>query len=157
MPHRITKIFYIMLVLYRWLRKADKKYKANEIAEILPDTNISEILIDGYSEDEMNQYRKKASEYDGKAAYIQEYYFIGFGVKSSIKFETAAEISEKYKNFPDDLQFDYKYNNGYEKRFNTIYSTLKAKDQLQGDNVDIIGAVVYGTPEELQKLKSNLI
>jgi len=133
----------------------DKKYKGNEIAEILPDANISEILIDGYSEDEMSQYRKKTSEYDGKAAYIREYYFIGFAVDTSIKFEAAAEISKKYKNFLDDLQFDYKYNKGYGKRFSTIYSTLKAKDQLQGDKVDIIGVVVYGTPEELQKLKSN--
>lgn len=132
----------------------DRKYKADEIIKILPNANISEILIDGYSEDEMNDYKKEVKEYDGKAAYIPEFYFIGFSVNTCIKFKAATEISEKYKNFLDDLQFDYKYHKGYD-RFRIIYSTLKAKDQLQGDKVDIIGAVVYGTPEELQKLKSN--
>jgi hypothetical protein len=133
----------------------DKKYKASEIAEILPEANISEILIDGYSEDEMNKYKKEAKEYDGKATYIPEFYFVRFAVDRGLKYAAAGEISEKYMNFLDDLQFDYKYNQQYKGRFMTIYSTLKAKDQLQGNKVDIIGAVVYGTPEELQKLMSN--
>ncbi len=133
----------------------DKKYKANEIAEILPDANISEILIDGYSEDEMNKYKKEAKEYDGKATYIREFDFVRFAVDGGLKYDAAAEVSEKYKNFLEGLQFDYKYNKQYKDRFSTIYSTLKAKDQLQGNKVDIIGVVVYGTPEELQKLISN--
>lgn len=133
----------------------DKKYKANEIAEILPEADVTEILIDGYSEEEMNKYKKEAKEYDGKATYIQEFNFVGFPVSRGLKYDAVGEISEKYNNFLEDLQYDYKYNKAYKDRFRTIYSTLKAKDQLQGNKVDIIGAVVCGTPEELQKLKSN--
>ena len=32
---------------------------------------------------------------------------------------------------------------------------LKNKDQLEANKVDIIGIVVYGSPEELKQLKSN--
>lgn len=133
----------------------DKKYKPNEIRGILTNINISEILIDGYSEDQMDKYKKEAKEYDGKATYIPEFDFIRFGVDSRAKYNAVSEISEKYKNFLDVLQFDYKYNKRYRDKFSTIYSTLETKNQLEWNNINIIGAVVYGTPEELQNLISN--
>ncbi|SUY45324.1 sigma-70 family RNA polymerase sigma factor [Clostridium putrefaciens] len=64
------------------------------------------------------------------------------------------EALDNYKRFLNNLQFDFK-NSDYKNEFSSIYSTLKAKDQLEGDNVDIIGVVVYGSPEELQKLSTN--
>jgi hypothetical protein len=131
----------------------DKKYKINEIPGILPKVKISELLIDGYTDAEMVRYKKEASEYDGKATYIPEFNFIGFKGSRYFDYE-ANEVSNNYEKFLNNLQYDFK-NNYYKNKFRDIYSTLKSKDQLASNKLDIIGVVAYGSPEELQKLKSN--
>lgn len=132
----------------------DKKYKVNEVSDILANSQISELLIDGYTSEEMTKYKKEASEYDGKATFIPEFYFIGIESSSRFKFDATGDASDNYKKFLDNLQFNFKniYNR---KKYRSIYSTLKTKDQLDANKLDIIGVVVYGSPEELQKLKSN--
>lgn len=131
----------------------DKKYKINEISGILPKIKISELLIDGYTDEEMEKYKKEALEYDGKATFISEYYFIGFKGSRLFDYE-ANEVSKNYEGFLNNLQYDFK-NIYYKNKFKGIYSTLKSKDQLASNKLDIIGVVVYGSPEELQQLKSN--
>jgi hypothetical protein len=131
----------------------DKKYKINEISGILLKVKISELLIDGYTDEEMGKYKKEASEYDGKATYIPEFNFIGFKGSRLFDYE-ANEVSNNYEQFLNNLQYDFK-NIYYKNKFRGIYSTLKSKDQLASNNLNIIGVVVYGSPEELQKLKSN--
>ncbi|WP_443660301.1 anti sigma factor C-terminal domain-containing protein [Clostridium algidicarnis] len=132
----------------------DKKYKINEISDILPTTQISELLIDGYTKEKMEVYKKEALEYDGKVTYIRESDFIGFKSPERVNYYEVNQALDNYKKFLDNLQFDFKVSD-YKNEFSSIYSTLKAKDQLEGDNVDIIGVVVYGSPEELQKLSTN--
>lgn len=134
----------------------DKKYKANEILDILPDVNISEILIDGYTEEEINKYKTEAKSYDGKATFIPEDYYIRFAASEYFGNVSSIDLSRQYEDFLNNLQFNYKYNAYYKQKFMNIYSTLKSKSQLDVDKVDIIGVVVYGSPQELEKLKSNL-
>ena len=131
----------------------DKKYKINEVSGILPKVQISELLIDGYTDEEMGKYKKEASQNDGKATFISEYSFIGFEGSRWFDYE-ANEVSNNYKKYLDNLQFNFK-DKYYKNKFSNIYSMLKNKDQLEANKVDIIGVVVYGSPEELQKLKSN--
>ncbi|MGV8984561.1 anti sigma factor C-terminal domain-containing protein [Clostridium sp.] len=131
----------------------DKKYKINEISAILPTSQISELLIDGYTDEEIEIYKKEASQNDGKSTFISEFNFIGFKGSSSFNYE-ANEVSGNYKEFLDNFQFNFK-NTYYKKKFSNIYSVLKTKDQLESNKVNIIGVVVYGSPAELQRLKSN--
>jgi hypothetical protein len=131
----------------------DKKYKINEISGILPNIQISQLLIDGYTDEEMEIYKKEASENDGKSTYIPEFDFIGVEGSRWFNYE-AHEVSQNYEKLLNNLQYDFK-NSYYKNKFRGIYSTLKSKDQLAANKLDIIGVVVYGSPEELQKLKSN--
>lgn len=131
----------------------DKKYKINEISSILPKIQISKLLIDGYTDEEMDIYKKEASKNDGKSTYIHEFNFIGFEGSRWFDYE-AHEVSNNYEKFLNNLQYDFK-NNYYKNEFRGLYSTLKAKDQLAANKLDIIGVVVYGNPEELQQLNSN--
>ncbi len=133
----------------------DKKYNLLEMLSILPNANIVEVLIDGYTEEQMNKYIKEALEYDGKATFINEHDFIGLAVSPRFKFNPSSDLSERYEEYLRNLQYDYKHLRQYKSKFNTIYSVLKEKDQLIGTKVDIIGVVVQGTPEELEKLKAN--
>jgi hypothetical protein len=132
----------------------DKKYKVTEVSRILPKIQVSELLIDGYTDGEMEKYKKEASEYDGKATFIRDFSFIGLKTSERFKFDALGDLSSTYKKFLDNLQFDFK-NTYYKSKFSNIYSTLKNKNQLDVSNVDVIGVVVYGSPEELQQLKSN--
>lgn len=132
----------------------DKKYKAEELLSILPNAKISEILIDGYTVEQMDKYKMEASQYDGKAAFIQEYDFIRVGVSSMINYDAEADITENYSKYLEKLQYNYKYTY-YKDRFKELYNTLKSKGELEGKNVDIIGVVVYGNTDELKQLKSN--
>ncbi|MBZ9637498.1 anti sigma factor C-terminal domain-containing protein [Clostridium sp. FP1] len=131
----------------------DKKYKINELSGILPKVQISELLIDGYTDGEMEIYKKEASENDGKATFIQEFNFIGFKGARWFDYE-ANEVSKNYEEFLNNLKYDFK-DIYYKNKFRGIYSTLKSKEQLAANKIDVIGVVVYGNPEELQKLKSN--
>ncbi|MCB2342489.1 anti sigma factor C-terminal domain-containing protein [Clostridium estertheticum] len=131
----------------------DKKYKINEVSNILPKIQISELLIDGYTDKEMKDYKKQASEYDGKATFIHEFNFIGFKTSNGFNYD-ANEVSNNYGKFLNNLQFKFK-DITYKKKFSDIYSVLKNKDQLKANKLDLIGVVVYGSPEELQKLKLN--
>lgn len=132
----------------------DKKYKVSDISSVLPKVQISELLIDGYTDEEMKKYKKEASEYDGKAAFIPEFNFIGLKVSSRFAFDSTSDATDNYNKFLDNLQFDFK-DTYYKNKFSNIYSTLKAKDQLDVNKLDIIGVVINGSPEELQSLKSN--
>jgi hypothetical protein len=132
----------------------DKKYKVNEVSAILPSVQVSELLIDGYTNEEMEKYKKEASEYDGKATYIPEYYFIGLKATKRFDFDSIGDVTDNYNKFLDNLQFDFK-NIYYKNKFSNIYSTLKTNNQLDVNKLDIIGVVVNGSPEELQSLKSN--
>lgn len=131
----------------------DKKYKVNEVSDILPKVQVSELLIDGYTDKEMKSYKKEASEYDGKATFIHEFNFIGFKTSNGFNYD-ANEVSNNYEKFLNNLQFNFK-DSYYKNKFRDIYSSLKAKDQLSANKIDVIGVVVYGSPQELQKLKSN--
>jgi len=132
----------------------DKKYKVTEISRILPKIQVSELLIDGYTDAEMEKYKNEAIDYDGKSTFIRDFSFIGLKTSEMFKFNALGDLSGTYKKFLDNLQFDFK-NNYYKSKFSNIYSTLKTKNQLDVSNVDVIGVVVYGSPEELQQLKSN--
>jgi len=132
----------------------DKKYKVNEISEILPKSQISELLIDGYTSEQMEKYKKEASQNDGKATFISEFEFIGVKGTSDSNYNSLNQISGNYDEFLNNLQFNFK-DYYYKNRFRGIYSVLKNKDQLESNKLDVIGVVVYGSPEELQQLKSN--
>ena len=132
----------------------DKKYKVTEISRVLPKTQVSELLIDGYTDGEMKTYKNEAIEYDGKATFIRDFSFIGLKTSEMFKCNALGDLSSTYKKFLDNLQFDFK-NTYYKSKFSNIYSTLKNKNQLDVSDVDVIGVVVYGSPEELQQLKSN--
>jgi hypothetical protein len=132
----------------------DKKYKVSEITDILPRVQISELLIDGYTNEEMEKYKKEASEYDGKATFIPEYYFIRLKATKMFNTDSFLDVTDNYDKFLDNLQFDFK-DVYYKNKFSNIYSTLKTKDQLDLNKLDIIGVVITGSSEELESLKSN--
>lgn len=130
----------------------DKVYKPDEIDQIISDAKVSWILLDGYSDSAMEEFKTKAREYDAKASYINEFEFVGF--KNFSDTNIGAQFRSNYDEFITNLTSTYK-GQLYKERFKNTYDSLLKKNNGKVEDTGIIGVVVYGNKDELKNLISN--
>ncbi|EHQ88715.1 anti-sigma factor [Desulfosporosinus youngiae] len=124
----------------------DKPYTISELANILPGVNISWCWIDSFTKDEMNRYKKEAEKYDAKATFISEFDTLGFNLRPSADNE----------NFGTDYNsFLYNLKISSNQKFLAILDSLTTKGYTDPSKVPILGAIVYGTKDQLESLLGN--
>ena len=124
----------------------DKPYKVADIQTILPNVNKSWYWVDAYNKNDFERYKKEASEYDGKAAFISEYDALGVNVRA---YHGNNDFYGSYYNFVESLK------SSKDKRYNEVYKELVTKGYTDSNNVPILGAIVYGMKDELKALIGN--
>ncbi len=115
----------------------DKPYKVTDIPIILPNVKTSWFWVDAFRKDDLERYKKEAIEYDGKATFIREDEALGVGVR---------DFNGNYCNFLELLK------SSKEEGYNEVYHELVTKGYTDSSNVPILGAIVYGTKDELMSL-----
>jgi len=124
----------------------DKPYKVEDIPTILPNVNTSWYWVDAFEKGKLEQYKKEAIEYDANATFISENDVLGVSVMTDFNnndFNGAySDLCELLKTSKD-------------KRYNEVYNELLTKGYTDSTSVPILGAVVYGTKDELKSLIGN--
>ena len=118
----------------------DKPYKVADIPMILPNVKKSWYWVDAFRKDDLERYKKEAIENDGKATYIREDEALGVGVR---------DFNGNYYNFLELLK------SSKEEGYYEVYNELVTKGYTDSANVPILGAIVYGTKDELKSLIGN--
>ncbi|MFL0584325.1 anti sigma factor C-terminal domain-containing protein [Solibacillus silvestris] len=127
----------------------NQKYKPEEVRELIPENlTLKWYWVDTYSQEDtesMNANLNQDNYYPTELA--TEIY--GFS-----EHPTDSSMSERH--FVDAVQTGLKYQDGkYFGEFNRIYNNLKGDSaQLTAENIEIIGAVITGTPTELAELNN---
>lgn len=124
----------------------DKPYKVTDISTILPSVVKSWYWVDAFSKEDLERYKKEAREYDGKATFISEYDALGVNVST---YRNNDDFNGNYYNFLESLK------SSKDKRFNEVYRELVTKGYADSSNAPLLGAIVYGTKEELKSLIGN--
>jgi len=122
----------------------DKPYKVAEIPTIMPNVKKSWYWVDAFRKDDLDRYKKQAREWDGKATFISEYNALGVSV-----MEYHGDFNGNYYNLRESLKISK------DTKFNEIYNQLVTKGYTDSTNVPILGAIVYGTKDELKSLIGN--
>lgn len=136
-----------------WIEMAvsfDRPYNLNEQDTLLPSTiNWSWLWLDTYSKKDIETFKKEVKEYDPKACFINEHEVTGLEMRS--KYMYAADYKGEYKNLLEKLQ------KSPNQRHQETYKLLKKRGYDDYTNVKILGAIVYGTKEDLKALQNNPI
>ena len=122
----------------------DKLYKVADIPTILPSVKKSWYWVDAFTNSDLEQYKKGAREYDAKAAFIGENDALGVSV-----MEYHDDFNGSYYNLRESLKISK------DTKFNEIYNLLVTEGYTDSTNVPILGAIVYGTKDELKSLIGN--
>lgn len=125
----------------------NQKYTPEEVRELIPkNIKLKWYWVDTYSEKDIESLNTHKSKYKPTFPELATEIY-GFS-----EHPTDSSISEK--RFIDDVQTGLNYEDGkYFGEFNRIYNNLKGNSaKLAPENIEIIGAVVTGTPKELAKL-----
>lgn len=125
----------------------NQTYTTEEVRELIPENiTLKWYWADTYSEEDIESLNTniKVSNPNSTELATEIYGFSEHSIDSS--------ISEKY--FIDAVQMGLNYEDGkYFGEFNRIYNNLKGDSaQLAAKNIEIVGAVVTGTPKELAEL-----
>lgn len=118
----------------------DKPYKVTDIPTILPNVKKSWYWVDAFRKDDFERYKKEAIENDGKATFIREDEALGVSSRDFIG---------NYYNLLESLK------SIKEEGYNEVYNELITKGYTDSSNVPILGAIVYGTKDELKSLIGN--
>lgn len=124
----------------------DKPYTFSELTRILPNANISWYWVDTFTKDDMVRYEKEAKEYDGKATFISEYETLGVDKTPPITINT---FNSNYNNFLYNLKISK------DQKFMNIFNNLNSKGYNDPSKVPILGAIAYGTKDQLKSLIGN--
>ena len=124
----------------------DKPYKVADISTILPNVKKSWYWVDALNKNDLQQYKKQAAENDGKATFIGEYDALGVSVSA---YRDYNDFNGNYYNLRESLK------SSKDKRYNEVYNELLTKGYTDSSNVPILGAIVYGTKDELKSLIGN--
>ena len=124
----------------------DRPYKISEISKILPDVNISWYWVDAFRKEDLERYEKEAVEYDAKATYINEFNVLGVNMRPSQGVDSFAT------NYNSLL---YSLKTSQDPKFSEIFSELNAEGYTDSSKVPILGAIVYGTKDQLKSLLGN--
>jgi len=137
----------------------DKPYKLADIPTILPNVKKSWYWVDAFRKSDIEQYKKDVKKYGAKASYIYEDDVLGVSDNGNY-----SDLLESLKSSKDKKYIEI-YNELLTKGY--TYSPnipLIAKDKksegvliqnTDSSNVPILGAVVYGTKDELKSLIGN--
>jgi len=122
----------------------DKPYTVADIPTILPNVKKSWYWVDAFRKDDLERYKKEAREWDGKASFIEEYDVLGV---SATAYHD--DFNGNYYNLRESLK------SSKNKKYNEVYNELVTKGYTDSTNVPILGAIVYGTKDELKSLIGN--
>lgn len=126
-------------ILYEVALSFDQPYKPRELFMQFPE--MTWFWIDTYSSEQLNEFQQKAKENDWSSTFIREYDALGFSINRP--YISIHELKGEYEEFlellPMSISLDHQ---------NAFY---KMKD-VKLEDVEILGAVVYGTKEELEEI-----
>lgn len=125
----------------------DKPYKVADIPTILPNVKKSWYWVDAFRKSDLAQYKTDAKENEAKSTFIRENNVLGVSVMS---YNENHDFNGNYYNLRASLKISK------ETKFNEIYNQLVIEGYTDSSNVPILGAVVYGTKDELKSLIGNL-
>lgn len=124
----------------------DKPYNLNEMNKVLPNINKSWYWIDIDNKDMIDLLKKQAKEYDSRSSFINEFETVGFSVNQRNEFD---DTDSKYTEFLELLK------RSNDNKYNRIYKHLISEGYSNASNAPAIGAIVYGTKDDLKKLIGN--
>ena len=122
----------------------DKPYMGADIPTILPNVKKSWYWVDAFRKEDLERYKKEAKEHDAKSTFINEYYVLGVSRREYYEYDL--------RDY-DSLLWLLK--SSKDTKFNEIYNELVTKGYTDRTNVPILGAIVYGTKDELKSLIGN--
>lgn len=126
----------------------DKGYKPENINIVLPDINKSWIWLDLFTDEEMDKYRFEAENYDSSAAYIPEDKILGI---SSMGLDIFSYQALKFRV----LELFQVLGESPIEEHSQISEEYIIEDSDKFEMPMMIGAIVYGTKDELQRLVDN--
>lgn len=125
--------------IYEVALSFDQPYKPRELFMQFPE--MTWFWIDTYSSEQLNEFQQKAKENDWSSTFIPEYDALGFSINRP--YISIHDLKGEYEEFlellPMSISSDHQ---------NAFY---KMKD-VKLEDVEILGAVVYGTKEELEEI-----
>ncbi|MGO1369909.1 MAG: anti sigma factor C-terminal domain-containing protein [Senegalia sp. (in: firmicutes)] len=121
----------------------DKEYDMNDVSIMLADVNVSWVWLDLFTDQYMDEIKYAAQNYDANAAYIPENDILGVSFHR-IDVGTSRVLNSRVEDLFDLL--DKSPIDEYSK----IYEKYHDKEEPK-----MLGAIVYGTKDELMKLKDN--
>ncbi|MGF9977282.1 anti sigma factor C-terminal domain-containing protein [Viridibacillus arvi] len=125
----------------------NQKYTPDEVRELIPENiTLKWYWVDTYSREDIKSLNTHITKYKPTFPELATEIY-GFS-------EDPTDSSMSEKRFIDDVQSGLNYEDGkYFGEFNRIYNNLKGESaKLAAENIEIIGAVVTGTPKELAEL-----
>ncbi|MGG0644322.1 anti sigma factor C-terminal domain-containing protein [Sporosarcina gallistercoris] len=131
--------------IYEMALSFDKPYKQRELPLYeLP--AMTWFWVNTYSGNQLETFRQEATENDWTSTFIRENDALGFSVNSPI-FSTI-QLDHEYKDFLNLLKMSVSQDHG------KAYDTMK---NVNSDDLEILGIVIYGTKDELADIIKNPI
>lgn len=131
----------------------DKKYKIEEIENVIPNINKSWYWFDAFTKEEMKNYKEKIDKNEINDCYIRECEVLGINVGKN-KNSILGIFKDRDTNESINMLLN-SLNKSSNKRYNEIYDELMSKGYKDSSNMPVLGVIVYGTKEDLKKLKEN--
>ncbi|HZK86320.1 MAG TPA: anti sigma factor C-terminal domain-containing protein, partial [Desulfosporosinus sp.] len=137
----------------------DKPYKVADIPTILPNVKKSWYWVDAFRKSDLEQYKTDAKENDAKSTFIREDDVLG--VSDHVNYSDLLELLKSSKDKKYNEIYNELLTKGYTHAINVPILSKDKKSEgvltqnTDSSNVPILGAVVYGTKDELKSLIGN--
>lgn len=125
--------------IYEVALSFDQPYKPRELFMQLPE--MTWFWIDTYSSEQLNKFQQEAKVNDWSSTFIREYDALGFSINRP--YISIYDLKAEYEEFLELLPLSI--SSDHQNAFN------KMKD-IKVEDVEILGAVVYGTKEEIVEI-----
>lgn len=125
--------------IYEVALSFDQPYKPRELFMQLPE--MTWFWIDTYSSEQLNEFQQEAKVNDWSSTFIREYDALGFSINRP--YISIHDLKAEYEEFLELLPLSI--SSDHQNAFN------KMKD-IKVEDVEILGAVVYGTKEEIVEI-----
>ena len=126
--------------IYEVALSFDKPYKQHDLP-IFEFPEMTWFWVNTYSDSQLKKFQQEAEEHDWSSTFIKEYEVLGFSTRSTVV--SISELESEYNTFLNLLQTSHYHE--HQNAFNTM------KD-IDLDNVEILGMVIYGTKEEIEEI-----
>ena len=128
--------------IYEVALSFNQPYKPSELFIQLPE--MTWFWVDTYSSEQLNEFQQEAKENDWSSTFIREKEALGFSINAP--YISIHDLEGDYEQFLELLQMSI--SSDHQNAFN------KMKD-IKLEDVEILGAVVYGTKDELEEILEN--